>query len=56
MIKNIEDKTHEEWLRSLGLFNPEKRRLRGGLTVACGSSKGAEGQHLFFLSGNSNRT
>ena len=32
--KALEGKMHEEWLRSLGLFGPEQRRLRGGLMVA----------------------
>ena len=34
MVKGMESKTQEEWLRSLGLFSPEQRRLRGELVVA----------------------
>jgi len=34
MAKGLEGKMCEERLRSLGLFSPEQRRLRGGLVVA----------------------
>ena len=34
MGKGLEDKVHEEQLRSLGLFSPMQSRLRGELVVA----------------------
>ena len=42
MGKGLEDKKYEEWLRSLGLFGPEKGRLRGGITA---TSQGVEGHN-----------
>ena len=47
MVKGHEGKKYEEQLKSLGLFSPEQRRMRGGL-MAAGSSltRGAEGQAL----------
>ncbi|KAF4804823.1 hypothetical protein TURU_004791 [Turdus rufiventris] len=35
MVKSCEGKLCEEWLRSLGLFSPEKRTLRTELIVIC---------------------
>jgi len=34
MVKVLEDKGYEELLRSLGLFRPDLRRLRGGLMTS----------------------
>ena len=47
IVEGLEEKTYEEQLRSLGLFSPKRRRLRGGLKAACSShTRGAEGQAL----------
>lgn len=32
MLKGLEGKPFEHWLRSLSLLGPEKRRLRGDIT------------------------
>lgn len=38
MMNDLEGKTYEDCLRSLGLFILEMRRLKGGLMVAYSSS------------------
>ena len=49
MVKGLEGKMCEEQLKSLSVFSPEQRRLRGGLMAACSpswlyrSSQGAKG-------------
>jgi len=36
MMKGLEGKMYWEWLKSFGLFSPEKRTWRGDLIAACG--------------------
>lgn len=49
MVKGIECKTYEDWLKSFGLFNAEKKKLRGGLMVAPDKGSGRVGTDLFSL-------
>ena len=57
MVKTLEDKLYEEHLRSLSLFSPEQKGLRGGLMVAaapssalCGSNR-AQGNGMELCQG-----
>lgn len=49
MEKNLEGKTHEEQLRSLGLFRSGQRRLRGDFMATYSSSQGEWKVRLSFF-------
>lgn len=50
-VKRQSNRACEGWLRELGMFSLERRRLRGGLVMLYNCLKGAcskEGVGLFF--------
>ena len=47
MIRGLEQLSYKDWLRELGLFNHEKRRLQGDIIVPEGGLQGSWGQTFY---------
>lgn len=47
IVKDLEGMTHDEQLKSLGLFSPERRRLRSDLIVTYGAKRNRRAELIF---------